>query len=64
VMDFYIGNSIGAISSDDFNIEFRDDMSGFIYNMREQVNFDMSKLCEIAQMAISRDWGLVSIGDC
>lgn len=43
-MNFYIGNSIDEIDKQDFNIEFSDELIDFIYKLREQVSFDMSKL--------------------
>lgn len=46
-MNFYIGNSINEIDEQDVNIEFSDELINFIYKMREQVSFDMSKLYEI-----------------
>ena len=108
-MNFYMGNTIGEINKEDFNAEVRDDLIDFIYKLKGQVAFDMSKLYEInpyddveipksdlpqivrickyiletsllkdykeeggqmlrnllkiAQKAIARDIGLVSIGD-
>lgn len=46
-MNFYIGNSINEIDEQDVNVEFSDELINFIYKMREQVSFDMSKLYEI-----------------
>ena len=110
-MNFYIGNSIDEIDEQDVNVEFSDELIDFIYKMRGQVSFDMSKLynidpyddievckkdlsqiaeickyildtawlenyeepdegrqmlqdlLEITQKAMTRDMGLVSIGD-
>lgn len=62
-MNFYIGNSIGKIDKQDVNVEFSDKLINFIYKLRGQVSFDMSKLYEIAQKALSRGLGLISIGD-
>ncbi|MDE7333388.1 MAG: hypothetical protein K2O16_14380 [Lachnospiraceae bacterium] len=110
-MNFYIGNPINEIDEQDGNVEFSDELIGFIYKLSEQVPLDMSKLyginpyndvevskydlsqiieickyildasllqdykesddgnqmlqdlVEIAQKAIARDLGLVSIGD-
>lgn len=46
-MNFYIGNSIDEIDEQDINVEFSDELIGFIYKMRGQVSFDMSKLYQI-----------------
>ena len=46
-MNFYIGNSIGKIDKQDVNVEFSDKLINFIYKLRGQVSFDMSKLYEI-----------------
>ena len=46
-MNFYIGNSIGKIDKQDVNVEFSDKLIDFIYKLRGQVSFDMSKLYEI-----------------
>lgn len=46
-MNFYIGNSIGEINEQDFNVEFSDELIDFIYKMRKQVSCDMSKLYQI-----------------
>ncbi len=46
-MNFYIGNSINEIDEQDVNVEFSDELINFIYKMRGQVSFDMSKLYEI-----------------
>lgn len=46
-MNFYIGNSIGKIDKQDVNVEFSDKLISFIYKLRGQVSFDMSKLYEI-----------------
>ena len=110
-MNFYVGNSIDEMDERDINVEFSDELINFIYKMRGQVSFDMSKLyqidpyndveiskddlveiamicknisdsmllqnyeepdegnqmlqdlLEIIQKAMSRDMGLVSIGD-
>ena len=62
-MNFYIGNSIGKIDKQDVNVEVSDKLINFIYKLRGQVSFDMSKLYEIAQKALSRGLGLISIGD-
>lgn len=46
-MNFYIGNSIGKIDKQDVNVELSDKLISFIYKLRGQVSFDMSKLYEI-----------------
>lgn len=46
-MNFYIGNSISEIDKQDTNVEFSDELIDFIYKMRGQVSFDMSKLYKI-----------------
>lgn len=46
-MNFYIGNSVDEIDRQEPNIEFSDELINFIYEMREQVTFDMSKLYKI-----------------
>lgn len=46
-MNFYVGNSIDEIDEGDVNVEFSDELINFIYKMREQVSFDMSKLYQI-----------------
>ena len=46
-MNFYIGNSIGEIKFDDYNIEFSDDLLQYIYNQRKQISADLSVLFEI-----------------
>lgn len=46
-MNFYIGNSIDEINEQDINVEFSDDLIGFIYKLNKKVPFDMHKLCEI-----------------
>ena len=46
-MNFYIGNSIGKIDKQDVNVEFSDKLIDFIYKLRGQVSFDMSKLYDI-----------------
>lgn len=46
-MNFYIGNSIDEIDAQDINVEFSDELINYIYKMRKQVSFDMSKLYEI-----------------
>ncbi len=46
-MNFYIGNSIDEINEQDVNVEFSDELIDFIYKLKEQVSFDMSKLYEI-----------------
>lgn len=46
-MNIYIGNSIGKIDKQDVNVEFSDKLINFIYKLRGQVSFDMSKLYEI-----------------
>ena len=46
-MNFYMGNTIGEINKEDFNAEVRDDLIDFIYKLKGQVAFDMSKLYEI-----------------
>jgi len=46
-MNFYIGNLVDEINERDVNIEFSDELIDFIYKLRGQVSFDMSKLYEI-----------------
>lgn len=46
-MNFYIGNSIGEIKFDDYNIEFSDDLLQYIYNRRKQITVDLNVLFEI-----------------
>ncbi len=46
-MNFYIGNSIDEVDIQSDNVEFSDELIEFIYKLREQVPFDMSKLYEI-----------------
>ena len=46
-MNFYIGNNIGEIKFDDYNIEFSDDLLQYIYNQRKQISADLSVLFEI-----------------
>ncbi len=46
-MNFYIGNSIDGLDEQDVNVEFSDELINFIYKMRGQVSFDMSKLYQI-----------------
>lgn len=45
--EFYIGNSIEEIDEQDINVEFSDELINFIYKLRGQASFDMSKLYEI-----------------
>lgn len=47
-MNFYIGNSVGDVDEQDFNVEFSDELIDYIYKMRGLVSFDMSKLYQIA----------------
>lgn len=47
-MNFYIGNSIHEINVRDENIEFSDELMGFIYKVDKQVLFGMNKLYDIA----------------
>jgi hypothetical protein len=46
-MNFYIGNSIEEINEQDYNIEFSDDLINYIYQIRNNVSCDMSKLYQI-----------------
>ena len=46
-MDFYIGSTINEIDEQGANVEFSDELLGFIYKLKEQVSIDMSKLYEI-----------------
>ena len=46
-MNFYVGNSINEIDEQDVNVEFSDELIGFVYKLSKQVTFDMSKLYEI-----------------
>lgn len=46
-MNFYIGNSIHEINVRDGNIEFSDELMGFIYKVDKQVLFGMNKLYDI-----------------
>ena len=46
-MNFYIGNSIDEIDEQDGSVEFNDELIDFIYKLRGQVSYDMSKLYEI-----------------
>lgn len=46
-MNFYIGNSIGEIKFDNYNIEFSDDLLQYIYNRRKQITVDLNVLFEI-----------------
>ena len=46
-MNFYIGNSVDEIDRQEATVEFSDELINFIYQMREQVAFDMSKLYKI-----------------
>lgn len=46
-MNFYIGNSVKDINLNNKNIEFSDELIGYIYNLRDKVLFDMSKLYDI-----------------
>lgn len=46
-MNFYIGNSIDEIDEQDVNVEFSDELLGFIYEMNERVPFELSKLYTI-----------------
>lgn len=46
-MNFYIGNSIHEINVRDENIEFSDELMGFIYKVDKQVLFGMNKLYDI-----------------
>lgn len=46
-MNFYIGNSIHEINVRDENIEFSDELIGFIYKVDKQVLFGMNKLYDI-----------------
>lgn len=43
-MNFYIGNSIDDIEEQNVSVAFRDELIYFIYKLRGQVSFDMSKL--------------------
>ena len=43
-MNFYIGNSVKDIN---LNNEFSDELIAYIYNSRDKVLFDMSKLYDI-----------------
>ena len=47
IMNFYIGNSIDEINKQEYNVEFNDELIGFIYKLSEKVPFDMHKLYEI-----------------
>ena len=46
-MNFYIGNSVKDINLNNKNIEFSDELIGYIYSSRDEVLFDMSKLYDI-----------------
>lgn len=46
-MNFYIGSTIDEIDEQGANVEFSDELIGFIYKLKEQVSIDMSKLYEI-----------------
>lgn len=46
-MNFYIGNSIEEINKQDYNVEFSDELINYIYQMRNKVSCDMSKLYQI-----------------
>lgn len=46
-MNFYIGNSVKDINLNNKNIEFSDELIGYIYNSKDKVLFDMSKLYDI-----------------
>ena len=46
-MNFYIGNSVKDINLNNKNIEFSDELIEYIYNSRDKVLFDMSKLYDI-----------------
>ena len=46
-MNFYIGNSVKDINLNNKNIEFSDELTEYIYNSRDKVLFDMSKLYDI-----------------
>ena len=46
-MNFYIGNSVKDINLNNKTIEFSDELIEYIYNSRDKVLFDMSKLYDI-----------------
>lgn len=46
-MNFYISNSVKDINLNNKNIEFSDELIEYIYNSRDKVLFDMSKLYDI-----------------
>ena len=46
-MNFYIGNFVKDINLNNKNIEFSDELIEYIYNSRDKVLFDMSKLYDI-----------------
>ena len=46
-MNFYIGNSVKDVNLNNENIEFSDELIGYIYSSRDEVLFDMSKLYDI-----------------
>lgn len=57
-MNFYIGNSVKDINLNNKNIEFSDELIEYIYNSRDKVLFDMSKLHDVDQygdVVISKD---------
>ncbi len=46
-MNFYIGNSINEIDINDDNIEFSDELIGFIYKLSLQTSYQMNELYKI-----------------
>lgn len=46
-MNVYVGNSINDIDIDDRNVEFSDELIEHIFNRKNIVSFDISKLYEI-----------------
>ncbi len=46
-MNFYIGNKISDIKVEERNAIFTDDMSSYIYKLRNKVDMDMSVLYKI-----------------
>ena len=66
-MNFYIGNSVKDINLNNKNIEFSDELIEYIYNSRDKVLFDMSKLYDIDpydDVVISRDEIQLIISAC
>lgn len=57
-MNFYIGNTVSDIDLNDINVEFRDDLLEYIYNLKGRTELNVESLIKIdpySDVIISND---------